>query len=58
MQPGKRNQLSDSPMGQTLANVEKIKMSTRAKVKHRFDAIKKLFGHQRSQVLGLAKAHV
>lgn len=57
MQPGKRKQLSDSPLGQMLDKVEKIKASIRAKVEHPFHVVKNLFGHRKTRYRGLAKNH-
>jgi IS5 family transposase len=57
MQPGKRNQLSDSALGQMLEKVEKIKASIRAKVEHPFHVIKNLFRHRKTRYRGLAKNH-
>ena len=57
MQPCKRKQLSDSPLGQMLEKVEKIKASIRAKVEHPFHMIKNLFRHKETRYRGLAKNH-
>ena len=57
MQPGKRNQLSGSALGQMLEKVEKIKASIRAKVEHAFHVIKNLFRHRKTRYRGLAKNH-
>ena len=57
MQPGKGKQLSDSPLGQMLEKVEKIKASIRAKVEHPFHVIKDLFRHRKTRYRGLAKNH-
>jgi transposase, IS5 family len=57
MQPGKRQLLSDSPLGQMLEKVEKIKASIRAKVEHPFHVIKNLFRHRKTRYRGLAKNH-
>jgi IS5 family transposase len=54
MQPGKRQQLSDSALGQMLEKVEKIKASIRAKVEHPFHVIKNLFRHRKTRYRGLA----
>ena len=55
MQPGKRKQLSDSPLGKMLEKVEKLKASIRAKVEHPFHVIKNLFRHKKARYKGLAK---
>ena len=57
MQPGKRQQLSDSALGQMLEQVEKIKASIRAKVEHPFHVIKNLFRHRKTRYRGLARNH-
>lgn len=57
MMPGKRKQLSDSPLDQMLEKVEKIKASIRAKVEHPFHVIKNLFKHKKTRYRGLAKNH-
>lgn len=57
IQPGKRQQLSDSPLGQMLENVEMTKASIRAKVEHPFHVIKNLFRHRKTRYRGLAKNH-
>jgi IS5 family transposase len=57
MQPGKRNVLSDSTLGQMIENVEKIKASIRAKVEHPFHVVKNLFRHKTASYKGLAKIH-
>jgi transposase, IS5 family len=57
MQPGKRNQLSGSALGQMLDKVEKIKASNRANVEHPFHVIKNLFRNRKTRYRGLAKNH-
>jgi IS5 family transposase len=57
MQPGKRKLLSDSPLGQMIEKVEKIKASIRAKVEHPFHVVKNLFRHKKARYKGLAKNH-
>ncbi len=57
MLPGKRKQLSDSPLGQMPEKVKKIKTSIRAMVEHRFYVIKNLFRHKKTRYRGLAKNH-
>jgi IS5 family transposase len=57
MQPGKRKQLSDGPLGQMLEKAEKIRASIRAKVEHPFHVIKNLFRHRKTRYRGLAKNH-
>jgi IS5 family transposase len=57
MQPGKRQLLSDSALGQMIEKVEKIKASIRAKVEHPFHVVKNLFRHKKARYRGLAKNH-
>jgi transposase, IS5 family len=57
MQPSQRRQLSDSPLGQLLEKLEKLKASIRAKVEHPFHVIKNLFRHRKTRYRGLAKNH-
>lgn len=57
MQPGKRQQLSDNPLGQMLAKVEQIKGSIRAKGEHPFHLIKDLFRHTKTRYRGLDRNH-
>jgi IS5 family transposase len=52
MRPGKRAQL---PEGSVLAQAEKLKASTRAKVEHAFRYIKWVFGYSKVRYRGLAK---
>jgi IS5 family transposase len=55
MRPGKRRTLPDNPMEQVLEELEQLKASVRAKVKHPVHIIKNLFGLRKVRYRGLAK---
>ena len=56
MRPGKRRVLSKATkLGALLDNIEKLKASMRAKVKHPFGVIKRQFGFTKVRYRGVAK---
>ena len=55
MRPGKRRQLANDELGQTLEQLEHVKAKVRAKVEHAFHVLKNLFKHRKTRYRGLAK---
>lgn len=55
MRPGKRKALPDTLLGQTEAQLEKVKASIRAVVEHPFHVVKNRFGFKKARYRGLAK---
>jgi transposase, IS5 family len=55
MMNSKRKKLGDSPLGQALEKLEKLKASIRSKVEHPFRIIKRQFGFTKVHYKGMAK---
>jgi len=55
MKPGKRKTLPNTPWGQLVDKIEKVKASLRAKVEHPFHILKRQFGFLKTRYRGLWK---
>ncbi len=56
MRPGKRRALPQTPRGQILDQVERVKSQIRSKVEHPFHVLKNLLAYRKTRYRGLAKS--